>query len=340
MDESIDILVLERYVAGQCTAAERVAVEQWLAAEPGRARELDLMRAAWELTARELPEVDSEIALARAKQRSRSASDAGIGAGASSVPIARAKHRRRAAPFVVGVLAAAGVGFVALLVGSPQRTPVGLREFATTVGQRETISLVDGTEVTLAPASRLRLGAGYDVTRREMSLDGEAYFVVAHDPDRPFVVHSANAVTEDIGTRFAIRAYHDEPLVRVVVADGAVGVRIADAPRAQRSILTRGGVERVDASGVAAVDTGADVAPYLAWTRGELVCVNARMGDALAQLARWYGLDITLAEPALAGGTLTATYWDEPVGDVLQSVATAMGASVRRTGRRVVFTRR
>src|SRR5690349_5983425 len=89
------------------------------------------------------------------------------------------------------------------------------REFATGRGQRATIRLVDGSRVELGYASTLRVRQ-IDGGRRELFLEGEAVFDVVHDESRPFIVHAANATTEDLGTVFSVRAYPGDSAVRVV----------------------------------------------------------------------------------------------------------------------------
>src|SRR5436190_1648478 len=74
-------------------------------------------------------------------------------------------------------------------------------------------------------------------THRDLYLDGEAYFQVAHDARRPLRVHTAASVTEDLGTAFAIRAYADQVATEVVVAEGRVALWRADTASASRPAL-------------------------------------------------------------------------------------------------------
>src|SRR5438067_12137346 len=73
--------------------------------------------------------------------------------------------------------------------GVLRRTPQW-REYATTAAQRMVVRLQDGTQVTLAPKSRVRYAADYGRERRELYLDGEAYFQVTPDSQRPLRVHT------------------------------------------------------------------------------------------------------------------------------------------------------
>src|SRR3989442_5449990 len=106
------------------------------------------------------------------------------------------------------------------------------------------IRLQDGTQVTIAPKSRVRYTADFGRAHRDLYLDGEAYFQVARDSLRPLRVHTAGSVTEDLGTAFVVRAYGDQHTTEVVVTEGrvslsraetnspAVGLGLPDPPRA------------------------------------------------------------------------------------------------------------
>ncbi len=118
-----------------------------------------------------------------------------------------------------------GAAAVLLLVlRVPHGDRMAMHEYATGAGQRETVMLPDGTEFTLALASRLRVAADYADGDRQVVLDGEAFFNVAHDDAHPFSVRAQSAVALDIGTRFNVRAYNGDRAVRVIVSQGTVGV--------------------------------------------------------------------------------------------------------------------
>ena len=96
------------------------------------------------------------------------------------------------------------------------------------------VTLRDGTRLVLWPASRLRIPSDFGLRTRSVELQGEAYFAVVHDASHPFVVTAHGVVTRDVGTAFDIRAYADDPGVRVAVAEGEVAVNAYLPLRAQR----------------------------------------------------------------------------------------------------------
>ena|SRR6266545_3661392 len=217
----------------------------------------------------------------------------------------------------------------AVAVLFPRRRPrlaTAWREFATPAGHRAVVHLGDGTQVSLAPASRLRYRAGYGAFHRDVQLEGAAHFVVA-PAARRFRVHTRGVIVEDLGTVFAVKAYPDQAATEVVVAVGRVSLRVAEAPL----VLEAGDLGRVDATAKPSVRHGVDVERYLAWTSGVLAFDGMPLHDVIPALERWYAVDIALGDEALAGRRLTATFHDEPVALVLQRIALTLDLRVERS---------
>lgn len=258
----------------------------------------------------------------------------------SSVEAAWAKARQRLEPRVsrrmrVGALAAAAI-VIALIGGRAmlQRAPEQ-REFSTAAAHRAVLRLRDGTQVTLAPASRLHYTSDYGKAHRDVYLEGEAFFQVVHDERLPFRVHTAAAVTEDLGTAFVIRAYADQIATEVVVAEGRVALWRArpdtlasEAPPGL--VLGARDLGRLGMSGAATLRRGVNVDRQLAWTRGVLAFDGTPLRDVVHTLARWYDIKIRLGETdrAFAARRLTATFTNEPIDLVLQRIALTLGLRV------------
>jgi ferric-dicitrate binding protein FerR (iron transport regulator) len=214
-----------------------------------------------------------------------------------------------------------------------------LREVRAPLGQRAQFQLTDGTRVLLGPGSTLRYDTtSYGHSTRELQLEGQAHFTVAHDPRRPFLVRTARAVTEDLGTEFAITDYHEDSASEVVVASGTVAVRSVLSDTARPATLLRAGdLVRLDPTGETTVQRGVDLGARLAWTEGRLVFVNTRVADVVTRLNRWYGGDVRLGHPSLADLRFTAAYGAASEATVVRELATAIGATVRREGGGVVI---
>jgi ferric-dicitrate binding protein FerR (iron transport regulator) len=185
--------------------------------------------------------------------------------------------------------------------------------------------------------------ADYAAGNRTVSLEGEALFVVAHDARHPFAVRAGDAVMVDVGTRFDVRAYGDDPTVRVGVLDGQVSVAapaLKSAALLSASDLAELAHPAGTIPGGITITHQADVGALAAWTNGTLVFCATPVRQVLRDLARTYAVAVTADEATLATEPFTATISNETLATALESVASAFGAQVERTGNAYRLTRR
>ncbi len=208
-------------------------------------------------------------------------------------------------------------------------------EYTVRTGERATITLVDGTRVTLGPQSRLRYLPTFNRQERVVQLEGMGFFEVVHDPRRPFTVRTGTAVVQELGTSFSVNSYADDSVVRVVVADGRVVVRSPSAPPSSGTTLVRGDVGTIDPGGLAAVNRPGDVSDALAWTTGRLVFNDMPLRDVARMVSRWYAVDIVLKSPSLERRRVTAAFETESIDDVLSQLAEILRIRYSRSDRLV-----
>jgi len=338
LDDDRLYLLLDRYLAGEASPQDAETVRQWLAADPQHAVLLEDLRLIRRVTAAErAPESSTDEAWAQAARRLAGAAPV---APATEAPVKRFRSRRLFVWAAVGAAAAVAALLVAPRVW--QRTP-RWNDYATAIGHRAVIKLRDGTQLTLGPASRLRYRGDFGRAHRDLYLDGEAYFQVVHDTLRPFRVHTAHSVTEDVGTAFVVRAYADQVATEVVVTEGRVALWHADTSSAPHVppalVLDARDLGRLDAGGSAGLRRGVNVDRYLAWTKGVLAFDGAPLGDVVRTLERWYNIQITVGDSVLAGRRLTATFQNEPIDLVLNRIALTLGLRVERANGSVSLVR-
>jgi ferric-dicitrate binding protein FerR (iron transport regulator) len=189
--------------------------------------------------------------------------------------------------------------------------------------------------VLLSVGSRLRVPRDYGVRERAVELEGEAYFTVRHDPRRPFVVRTQRGTTEDLGTAFTVRAYREEPYLQVVVTAGLVALRGAQHADSVLATLRPRDRAVIDSAGAATVAANVPVENYLAWTRGRLVFTDAPLSSVIADLERWYDLDIQTSGRSLDGERLTISFATESGDEALSALAKVLDVRVSRADRSV-----
>jgi len=223
------------------------------------------------------------------------------------------------------------------------------REYTTRRGQTARVRLSDGSRVTLAPESRLRVPLAFGDGTRALELDGEAAFDVAHDAKRSFSVRARGAEVRDLGTKFVVRSYGDRSSVYVAVTEGSVSLAAAldadgnpasgNTGGVDRLLLKRAQVGRLADDGRLTVIRDAALDDYVAWTSDRLTFTNAPLRDVLPRLNRWYDIDLRLGDTTLAAVPYTASLSQEPVETVVQLLAAAVGARVERRGATITLRR-
>ncbi len=363
-----------RVLSGDLPEREEIELRHWLDADPERRRVFAEMRAVWDeagtvhdawdtSTLRKRITAAREEILVHAHVPSAPGLSIERG-GATAIRQPRLRmwpgNTRRGSPRLLGLAAGITVllasGAVTWWKTSDREDPTvvavaPMREVATTRGEQATLDLADGSRVILAADSKLRIPADYNRpsrngSRRELELEGKAFFEVVHDSARPFVVRTATAVTEDLGTEFVIDAYPESRATLVVVASGSVALwrsgRLTDSAMTQARetraakesslVLAAGTLGRVDAGGTARLTRNISVDDYLSWTKGILLFRSTPLDQAILELNRWYDVDVRLATPALARRRLTAELRNEPFDVALRRLTMTLGVNAQRLG--------
>jgi transmembrane sensor len=166
---------------------------------------------------------------------------------------------------------------------------------------------------------------------REVSLEGKAFFAVARDESRPFVVRAGAGEIRVLGTRFQVNSVSDE--VETVVVEGLVSVTSdggsAEVPAGSMATIGRGGapeVRKVD-----------DVLALLDWPEGTLLFQATPLFQVVQEVSRYYGRDLVVADPDISQRRVTAWFQGEPFEVVSESLCLVTEAVCRTSGETVTM---
>jgi len=242
------------------------------------------------------------------------------------------------------IIATAGYFSHFMSQGSHENSIAGVtyRVLETENGERASYNLADGSKVFLHAGSKLRIPNNFNKDSRELILEGEAYFEVSHNPQKPFIVQSEFSYTQVIGTKFLVHAWPDENReVEVVVSEGKVLLgdsRYQNKENKKEAFITK------NQKGVLTVDNGPvitqenDIEWYIGWTEGRLVFNNRELGEVLPRLERWYDIDIRVSDESIRKRKITAEIdYSLPMTDVLQGIAMSLSIEIERKGRIITF---
>lgn len=207
----------------------------------------------------------------------------------------------------------------------------GFNTLSTARGETYSVKLPDGTQVWLNAASSIRYAANFSMhTTREVELEGEAYFEVAKDEERPFIVHTDRQQVKVLGTRFNVSSYTDEPDLRTTLLEGSVEINYQNTNTllypGQQSNLSDGGILHIHK---------VDTEPIISWIHNEFMFDGDDIESVMRKLERWYNLKVVYkgakTKERFGGGVSRF----EEVGKVLQLLEKTGGVHFKIEGRTV-----
>jgi len=300
-------------LSGDASSEDEEMLEAWRTANDDNALAWSKVSIVWDYAAgaRDEPEIQEmrRKALARPKQRS------------NWMPTALA------ASLAIAVI---GVGMMTngFGPGGSGGTQIAMetRDFRTAVGERSDIPLSDGSRMTLNTDSAVHVALSKSERRVELA-SGEAYFSVAEDKKRPFVVDTAGLTVTALGTRFSVRALDDGDAVALI--EGSVRVTRQGSGKPESVVLDAGSVLHDTPTGFVVTRGGA--ARFASWRSGQLSFEQTPLREAVAEMNRYSDKPITLSTSSLGSTPVTGVFsTDRP--DELVTMLTASGAvrSVRQ----------
>ena len=199
----------------------------------------------------------------------------------------------------------------------------------------QTIKLSDGTIVTLDKGSSFSYQENFENSgKREVSLNGEAFFEVVKNVDVPFIINANNGKIKVLGTKFNVRAWENSGDVTVAVSEGKVA--LSDSTQENSVVITKGKMSRLSNEGIVSEPVDVDLSQYLSWINKQIYFKNTTVDEVLAQLERWYDVKIKLQDAEINNSKITVFIDDKPLEENLNVVCailnmrfTTDGTSVR-----------
>ncbi len=185
----------------------------------------------------------------------------------------------------------------------------------TTYGERKDITLPDGSMVTLNSCSRLRYPAKFTQQAREVMLQGEAFFDVARDPDRQFVVTAGQFCVKVLGTAFNIKSYYNDEITSVKVDRGKVQIEMPEAT------MRLSAQERVEVNSLrGTIKKHQDLYETAGWRKGCLYFDATPIQDVARELEREYNCSIVFQEGQEFDNLISGEHDNQSLESVLQSL--------------------
>lgn len=194
----------------------------------------------------------------------------------------------------------------------------GYEEVYVPKGERTQLIFQDGTKVSLNAESRIRYPRKFAFSERKVSLEGEGFFEVATNKDRPFIVDLNGLDVKVLGTTFDVKAYPADPDIFVTLETGKVSITSQAHPIAllkpgEKAIYNR-------SSGVCKISKPENVAQSSAWRKNKIIFNNASLSEVTQVLSRWYNIEFSITDSTALYYNYTLTSSKKEIHQVLQEL--------------------
>jgi ferric-dicitrate binding protein FerR (iron transport regulator) len=349
-DHSMNWNILSKYMKGNCSVEELEQLQDWLKEDPANE---DFFRSWVEASERE-PRIEADDAYKAWKNLKKNHLNdkkyvPGL-YGSDHLPV---KSWRAGWGQKWVMLSFAAVLVLLLTVAAVflfQRSghdvsvdaakKITYRTIITQKGQQTKLLLKDGTKIMLNADSKLRIPENYGSAKRNVYLQGEAFFNISHNKKMPFTVHSGDLKIQDIGTAFDILAY-DSTRISIAVKEGEVSVGRVPADKTDSAHflgkLTKNKVGRFNKSGTFTIFSVPDISQFTGWTKGKFVFRNTPFSEVVLRLERRFNIKGKIVGSALKKRTLTAEYGHLSLGQILNILSVSLHISYRRQHNTIIF---
>jgi len=227
--------------------------------------------------------------------------------------------QKAAAILIIPLMIYAGyITFKNIAIKEIAENNITMQSFTAKPGQLSNLILSDGTKIWLNSGATINFPDKFTGHKREVELDGEAYFEVAKNKEQPFLLKTSGINIEVLGTSFNVCSYKDDAASEVVLVEGKIKMFSEYDNKIHNYGYLEPGKKAVFNKTKKNVMVGnVDVDKYTSWRDGILIFRDDSMSEVVKRLSRWFNVDITISDPEIENYIYTATFSNETLPQVL-----------------------
>lgn len=328
-DKHMEWELIARYLSGEATPEEQQQVDAIVMSDPMVAQQVNDARQCWDLSGDALlcENIDTEAALHRVMTQIDLPRPAVINAPKHPSQLSRVIQMHK--PWVVSMAAAMMLllGWTVMQQWFGADKQIILTQTIAMNQPIDNILLSDGSNVAINGGTRLSYPETFAGEQRNVKLDGEAYFKVAANKEKPFVIDAGDIHVTVVGTAFNVKAYPDDERLVVVVDEGIVDVTgnngVVRVTPGYQAIFdkTTGRLEKMLNQNV----------NYLSWKTGELTFKEMQMSEVLETIEQTYRINVEVAHDDINARRFTATFQNATSEEVIQVICRTFGLTYSQT---------
>ena len=327
--------ILAAYLSGECSAENRKKFEIWLKADPANQKEFDMLVKAINSSAKQNYKWDTD------KLWLKIVKEAGISekSKTKTIPFTRRIYMSPVWRIAAVFLLILSLPFLYTQVIQPYYQSLQMENIMVENGQQKKVQLPDGSVVMLDAGSSFSFSKEFAGNTREVFLEGEGFFKVNSNSEKPFVVYANNAIVKVLGTKFNVRAWQQNKRVKVAVAEGKVSLRNEKKSISHEVVLTKGQLSTLEENGTPSKPISIDIQKYIGWMNKEIIFNDAPLHEILFQVERWYNVKFELNDRAIAYEHLTLHIQKKPLNDILELISALTDLKYKRKGKIVYLSK-
>eukprot|EP01133_Synstelium_polycarpum_P002884 gene2884-3310_t len=320
--------LIRRYLKNECTVAQRRQVREWMKSGEAKALFEEVLQTGW---ADQVPATDPhQLQQWKAKFHERIKD--------SESPRQRIqvlKYLKYAAILALFIL---GIAYTWVQHQKADLKMLALmKETSNPNGKLLKITLGDSTTITLNAASKLKYPARFSGKTREVYLEGEAFFEVAHDTAHPFIVHTSKVKVCVLGTSFNISSYREDKSTSVTVATGKVGVLTNNNKAGKTFMLLPGDQLIYHHVNEQIRQSKVDLNEISAWQSGMLICHDQTLLEVSHRIERWYDVKISFRRKEAGLLRLNLKQKNDRLENVMKTLKFAAGIHYEINGKQITI---
>lgn len=220
-----------------------------------------------------------------------------------------------AASIIVMFVVAAGIYFLT----QPKPEVITWTERITVPGERAIITLNDDSKIILNAASKINYPVRFGESKREVYLEGEAFFEASHDSSKPFLVHSSNITTVVLGTKFNVNAYKSDDKISVSLVEGEVKISNQKEAGIEDLVILKPAQQLVyDKNKEISRVENFDQQKEVGWKDNILKFNNEPLDKVLSVLERTFGVKFEILLKGQIKPKITANFKNESVATITE----------------------
>ncbi|UZR96592.1 FecR family protein [Chondrinema litorale] len=193
------------------------------------------------------------------------------------------------------------------------------------IGKKLSLKMPDGTSIKLNSQSTITYTNQYNQQKREVFLEGEAFFDVTPNPEKPFIIHTGTVTTTVLGTSFNINAYPDKQLIKVAVAEGKVSVENKQSETGTdlytENVLYPNEMAIYDLGKQKVVKEKVNIEDEISWKDEIIIFRNAKFDAIVDKLEKWYDVKFEIQEGLEIKGEFSGRFDRSSLETVLEGLS-------------------